>query len=299
MRSFYEVSSNILYNYIHSICNFLSVAQKINTRHFPTNFKFGVANAATQIEGGWDEDGKGETIWDHFAHYHPEKISDGSSPDVACDSYHKYKEDVALVKAMGLDYYRLSIAWSRILPTGYTNQVNQAGVDYYNKVFAELKANGIEPMVTLFHWDLPQPLEDELGGWLNIETANLFAEYAKLYYELFGDVVKIWLTINEPKQVCQLGYGTGGFAPGVVSNGVGEYVCAYNVILAHAKAYHIYDDDFRATQGGRVSMVIDTTWYEPGSESEEDKEASERILQFSVSYIHVDLKFVLSIRVIG
>ncbi|KAJ8982455.1 hypothetical protein NQ317_010195 [Molorchus minor] len=253
----------------------------INSRYFPSNFKIGVANAAPQIEGAWNEDGKGETVWDHFAHTYPEKIVDGTGPDVASDSYHKYKEDVAMVKAMGLDYYRLSIAWSRILPTGYTDQVNQPGVDYYTNLFAELKANNIEPMVTLYHWDLPQPLEEELGGWLNEQTADLFAEFARLCYQLYGDDVKMWITINEPKQVCQSGYGTGILAPGIVSDGIGDYVCARNVILAHAKAYHIYDDEFRATQGGRVAMVIDTLWFEPGSDSEADKEAAERILQFS------------------
>ncbi|XP_018575352.1 myrosinase 1 [Anoplophora glabripennis] len=252
----------------------------INTRYFPKDFKFGVANAATQIEGGWNEDGKGETIWDYWAHNYPEKIADRSTPDIACDSYHKYKEDVALVKAMGLDYYRLSIAWSRILPTGHPDKINQAGVRYYKNLFAELKEAEVEPMVTLYHWDLPQPLQDEYGGWLNETVVNLFAEYAKICFELFQDDVKMWITINEPKQVCHDGYGTGGAAPGVVSNGVGEYVCAKNILLAHAKAYHVYDDEFRAKNQGRIAMVIDTTWYEPGSDSEEDQEASERIVQF-------------------
>ncbi|XP_023310666.1 myrosinase 1-like [Anoplophora glabripennis] len=253
----------------------------INTRYFPKDFKFGVANAATQIEGGWNEDGKGETIWDYLAHNYPEKIADSSTPEIASDSYHKYKEDVALVKAMGLDYYRLSIAWSRILPTGHPDKINQAGVRYYKNLFAELKAAEVEPMVTLYHLDLPQPLQDEYGGWLNETVVDLFAEYARICFELFKDDVKMWITINEPKQVCHGGYGTGAFAPGVVSNGVGEYICAKNVILAHAKAYHIYDDEFRATNQGRISIVIDTPWYEPGSDSEEDQEAAERIIQFS------------------
>ncbi|KAJ8983484.1 hypothetical protein NQ317_014943 [Molorchus minor] len=253
---------------------------EINSRYFPTDFKFGVANAATQIEGAWDEDGKGETIWDHFVHTFPDKISDGSTPDVAADSYHKYKEDVALIKAMGLDYYRLSIAWSRILPTGYPDEINQKGVDYYTNLFVELKENGIEPMVTLYHWDLPQPLEEELGGWLNSKTADLFSEYAKICFELFGEYVKAWVTINEPKQVCDSGYDRGHFAPGIVSYGIGGYRCAYNVLLAHAKAYHVYDENFRTEQGGKIAMVLDSSWYEPGSDSEADQEASERIMQF-------------------
>ncbi|XP_018570851.1 myrosinase 1-like [Anoplophora glabripennis] len=255
---------------------------EINSRYFPKGFKFGVANAAPQIEGGWNEDGKTESIWDYYAHTYPEKIVDRSTPDIACDSYHKYKEDVAMVKAMGVDYYRLSIAWTRILPTGYPDKVNQAGVQYYKNLFAELKAANVEPMVTLYHWDLPQSLEEQLGGWLNETVSDLFAEYARLCFELFKDDVKMWITINEPKQVCSAGYGAGYYAPGVVSSGIGEYICAKNVIMAHAKAYHIYDDEFRATNQGRIAMVVDSLWFEPGSDSAEDQEASERVLQFGI-----------------
>nr|WPM03626.1 glycoside hydrolase family 1 [Phyllotreta armoraciae] len=254
----------------------------INPRRFPKTLRIGVANAAPQIEGAWNEDGKGETIWDNFAHKHPEKFIDRSTPDVACDSYRKYKEDVALVKAMGLDHYRLSIAWSRVLPTGYTDKVNQAGVEYYKKVFKELKANNIKPMVTLYHWDLPQPLQEQMNGWLNESIVDIFGEYAKFAFETFGDDADWWITINEPKQVCQAGYGSGGFAPGIVSDGVLDYVCTKNVLLAHARAWHIYNDQFRAKNKGQVAMVIDSTWYEPGSESEEDKAAAERALQFDL-----------------
>ncbi|KAJ8983485.1 hypothetical protein NQ317_014944 [Molorchus minor] len=207
---------------------------------------------------------KGETIWDHFAHTFPDKISDRSAPDVAADSYHKYKEDPGRESS----------------PTGYPDEINQKGVDYYTNLLAELKENGIEPMVTLYHWDLPQPLEEELGGWLNSKTADLFGEYAKICFELFGEYVKAWVTINEPKQVCEAGYDRGYYAPGVVSSGIGGYRCAYNVLLAHAKAYHVYDENFRTEQGGKIAMVVDSSWFEPGSDSEADQEASERIMQF-------------------
>ncbi|XP_023021868.2 myrosinase 1 isoform X1 [Leptinotarsa decemlineata] len=252
----------------------------VTKRRFPKNFKLGVANAAPQIEGAWDTDGKGETIWDHFARTRPEMISDRSTPAVACDSYHKYKEDVALVKNMGLDVYRLSIAWSRVLPTGKIDSVNQLGVQYYKKLLKELKDNNVQAMVTLYHWDLPQPLQDEYGGWLNETVVDLFVDYAKLCFELFGDDVQWWVTINEPKQVCNAGYGDGRFAPGIVSRGIGEYVCNKNVILAHAKAYRIYDEQYRSKQGGKVSMVIDTLWFEPSSDNPGDIDASERLLQF-------------------
>ncbi|KAG5877878.1 hypothetical protein JTB14_028077 [Gonioctena quinquepunctata] len=256
----------------------------VNKRRFPPGFKLGAANAATQIEGAWDTDGKGENIWDHFAHTRPEMIWGGSTPDVACDSYHKYKEDVSLVKQMGLDVYRLSIAWSRILPTGKLDQINELGVQYYKNLLKELKDNGIEAMVTLYHWDLPQPLQDEYGGWLNEAVVDLFADYSRLCFELFGDDVQWWVTINEPKQICNAGYGDGRFAPGIVSRGVGEYVCNKNVLLAHAKAYRIYDEQFRARQGAKVSMVIDSLWFEASSDSDADKDAAERLLQFGFGF---------------
>lgn len=179
--------------------------------------------------------------------------------------------------------YRLSIAWSRLLPTGYANTINVAGVRYYQNLIKELKDNNIEPMVTLYHWDLPQVLQEKLGGWLNASVADLFADYAKVCFNLFGNDVKWWVTINEPKQVCNWGYGSGFGPPGVVSNGVGEYVCAKNTLLAHAKAFRIYDQQFRKKQGGKVAMVIDSLWHEPGSNSTADKEAAERTNQFYVS----------------
>ncbi|XP_018568760.1 myrosinase 1-like isoform X2 [Anoplophora glabripennis] len=259
----------------------LSVSLAWNSNYFPDNFKFGAATAAQQVEGAWDEDGKTETIWDKFVHQNPDRIGDRSSPDIASDSYHKYKEDIALAKAIGLDHYRMSIAWTRILPTGFADKINQAGVAYYKKLFAEMKANGIEPMVTLHHWDLPQSLQDSYGGWLNETITDLFADYARVCFELFKDDVKIWLTINEPKNLCHSGYGTGGGAPGVRGSGVNEYICARNIVLGHAKAYHIYDQEFRAQNNGRVSIVIDTDWYEPNTNSGEDVEAAERVLQFN------------------
>lgn len=217
---------------------------------FPENFKFGAANAAPQIEGAYLTDGKSETIWDRYAHEHPEKIADHSTLDIAADSYNKYKEDVACLTATGMDMYRLSIAWARILPTGYKESLNDLGVQYYKNLLNELKSNGIEPLVTLYHWDLPQILQENNGGWLNESTADLFAEYARICYQLFGDDVKLWITINEPKQICQTGYGGEWFAPGQGQSGVDDYICAKNVLLAHAKAWHIYNDEFKEKQGG-------------------------------------------------
>lgn len=164
---------------------------------------------------------------------------------------------MAALEAVGMQSYRLSLAWARILPTGDANKMNAVGVQYYKNLLKELKDNNIEPLVTLYHWDLPQVLEEHLYGWLNESVADLFAEYAKVCFKLFGDDVKCWVTINEPKQVCQAGYGEGYFAPGIVSRGVGEYICAKNLLLAHAKAYRIYDKQFRAKQKGMLIYYTD------------------------------------------
>ncbi|KAJ8963825.1 hypothetical protein NQ314_005356 [Rhamnusium bicolor] len=235
----------------------------INDKYFPDSFLFGTATASYQVEGAWNEDGKGENIWDRLTHTRPELIADRGNGDIACDSYHKYKEDIALLKGLGR----------------FANQVNDAGVAYYKNLIKELKDNGIEPMVTIFHWDTPQPIH-EAGGFTSEFVVDYFGDYARLVYRLFGDDVKYWLTFNEPKQICHEGYGDAQKAPAIVSPGIGEYLCTHNVLKAHARAYHIYDEEFRATQKGQVSIVIDTPWYEPNSFSIADAEAAERKRQF-------------------
>ncbi|RZC38031.1 myrosinase 1 [Asbolus verrucosus] len=204
---------------------------------FPANFLFGTATASYQVEGGWLADGKGENIWDHFTHTHPELIANNANGNVACDSYHKYMEDVEMLKNLGVNYYRFSLSWSRILPSGLIYLVNQPGVDYYKNLIKALKENGIEPYVTLYHWDLPQPLQ-ELGGWPNPLLVDYFADYARLAFTLFGDDVKNWMTFNEAKQTCQMGYGYGSFAPGYPSNGIGSYLCAHTFGWYANPVYH-------------------------------------------------------------
>lgn len=217
---------------------------------FPTSFKFGTATAAYQIEGAWNEDGKGENIWDRLTH-NTSLVRNHDTGDVACDSYHRYKEDVQLLKQLGVNFYRFSISWSRILPTGYPDQINKAGIEYYKNLIDELKANNIEPFVTLYHWDLPQPLQD-IGGWMNEKLVDIFADYARTLFTLLGDDVKYWMTFNEPRQICYEGYGLGLKAPAVKLPGIGPYRCAHVLIKAHAKAYHIYQDNFKEKQGGEV-----------------------------------------------
>nr|WPM03639.1 glycoside hydrolase family 1 [Phyllotreta armoraciae] len=264
------------------IANTIS-GEKINTKRFPSDFMFGTATAAYQVEGAWNQDGKGVNIWDTACHAKPSPIADNATADIACDSYHKYKEDISLLKDMGVDVYRFSISWSRILPLGYDNEKNQLGIDYYKNFIGELKRNGIEPLVTIYHWDLPQPLQD-IGGWTNDLIVNRFADYARVCFEEFGDEVKYWLTFNEPKQTCQGGYGGGGKAPLIIAPGIGEYLCTHNVLKSHAKVWHLYDKVFRKTQKGKVGITIDTAWFEPDSKRNEDVAAAERWQQFNFGW---------------
>uniref|UniRef100_A0A6P7GSX6 beta-glucosidase n=1 Tax=Diabrotica virgifera virgifera TaxID=50390 RepID=A0A6P7GSX6_DIAVI len=251
----------------------------ITNRKFPKGFTFGVATAAYQIEGAWNLDGKGEQVWDTFFHEHPERVDDGTNGDVATDSYHLYKEDIRCMEEVGVDYYRFSIAWSRILPDGTLDNVSQEGVNYYVNLFKELRAKGIKSFVTLYHWDIPTALEKQ-GGWRNPKVVDWFQDYAELCFKTFGEYVDSWVTINEPKQICHSGYGNGGYAPGVVSPGVGEYVCARHVLLAHAKAWRLYDVSYRQQLKSRITIVIDSDWYEPETESEADETAAEHKRQF-------------------
>lgn len=172
-------------------------------RHFPKGFFWGVATAAYQIEGAWNEDGKGPSIWDTFAHT-PGKIKSADTGDVAIDHYHRYKEDVKIVKDLGANAYRFSISWPRISPNG-TGQANQKGIDFYNRLVDELKAAGIEAFATLYHWDLPQALQDK-GGWQSSETAKAFGEYAGYFSKNLSDRVRYFFTINEFNQVTKMGH---------------------------------------------------------------------------------------------
>nr|AJE75667.1 putative glycosyl hydrolase [Chrysomela lapponica] len=265
------------------VFNEAQVNGTLNNKRFPDDFKFGVATASYQVEGAWNEDGKGENVWDQVTHRVPSPIVNNDTGDVACDSYHKYKEDVAMLKDLGVDFYRFSISWSRILPTGFANEINEAGLQYYKNLVKELRANGIEPLVTIFHWDQPQPLED-LGGWTNDIIIDQFVDYARILFRELGNEVKYWLTFNEPKQTCNQGYGTAQKAPLITSPGMGEYLCTHNLLRAHAKAWRLYDEEFRQEQQGTIGITIDTPWFEPFSNSTADIEAAETKLQFTFGW---------------
>jgi beta-glucosidase len=199
---------------------------------FPAGFTWGAATAAYQIEGAASEDGRGPSVWDTFSRT-PGKVRGGDTGDVACDSYHRYPEDADLIKSLGLSAYRFSIAWPRILPSG-GGQVNQAGLDYYKALLDALGERGIDATATLYHWDLPQALQD-LGGWASRDTALRFAEYAGVVAEALGDRVAKWITLNEPLVVAHNGHRIGEHAPGLTDDAVAAAV-THHLLLGHGLA---------------------------------------------------------------
>ncbi|GMH27578.1 hypothetical protein Nepgr_029421 [Nepenthes gracilis] len=269
------------------------LAGDINRGSFPKGFVFGTASSAYQYEGAVKEDGRGPCIWDKFAHSFG-KVLDFSNADVAVDQYHRYNEDIGLMKDMGMDAYRFSIAWSRIFPNG-SGQVNQAGIDHYNNLIDALLTKGIEPYVTLYHWDLPQSLQDRYNGWLSSQIINDFAMFAETCFDKFGDRVKHWITFNEPHTVAIQGYDVGIFAPGRCSvllhlyckagNSATEpYIVAHNMLLSHATVFNIYKKKYKLTQRGSVGASFDVIWYEPETNKTEDIEATQRALDFELGW---------------
>ncbi|NXS88978.1 LPH hydrolase, partial [Erpornis zantholeuca] len=250
---------------------------------FPEDFTWGVSSSAYQIEGGWDADGKGPSIWDNFTHV-PGNTNNNDTGDIACDSYNKVEEDIYMLRALGVKNYRFSLSWPRIFPTGRNNSINSHGVDYYNRLIDGLLANNITPIVTLYHWDLPQALQD-IGGWESNELIDLFGSFADFCFQTFGDRVKFWITFNEPNIIAWLGYGLGTFPPNVKNPGSAPYRVAHILLKAHARAYHIYDDKYRASQGGVIALCPFISWAEPKTPSDpRDIEAADRYLQFLVGW---------------
>jgi beta-glucosidase len=261
---------------------------------FPRGFIFGAGSSAYQFEGAVNEGGRGPSIWDTFTHKHPEKIRDGSNADITVDQYHRYKEDVGIMKDQNLDSYRFSISWPRILPKGkLSGGINHEGIKYYNNLINELLANGIQPFVTLFHWDLPQVLEDEYGGFLNSRVINDFRDYADLCFKEFGDRVKNWVTLNEPWVFSNSGYALGTMAPGRCSgptcqagnSGTEPYIVTHNQILAHAAAVHVYKTKYQPYQKGKIGITLVTNWFIPlGDNSIPDQKAAKRSLDFQFGW---------------
>lgn len=230
---------------------------------FPSGFVWGAATAAYQIEGAWDEGGKGESIWDRFSHT-PGKIMDGDAGDTACDHYHRWREDVAMMQELRLQAYRFSISWPRLLPEG-RGRINRAGLDFYSRLVDGLLDTGIRPFATLYHWDFPQALQDR-GGWPARFTAEAFAEYADLASRHLGDRVKHWMTFNEPYVSAFVGYQEGRHAPGHRS--IAEALAAsHHLLLAHGRAVPILR---RNVPGVEVGIVLNLTTSVPASPGEAD-----------------------------
>ena len=249
-------------------------------RTFGKDFVWGTATSAYQIEGGYLESGKGPSIWDAFCTI-PGKIQNGDTGNVACDHFHKFKDDIKLLKELGVNSYRLSLSWSRIMPEG-KNAINEEGVNFYNEIIDELLENNITPWVTLYHWDLPLALQLEDDGWLGESIIDYFVEYADVCFKRFGDRVKNWITLNEPWVVAILGYGHGVFAPGRVSE-VEPYKVAHNLLLAHAYAVDHYRANY-SSQNGSIGITNNCDWREPLTDSKSDIDASQRALEFFLGW---------------
>lgn len=237
---------------------------------FPENFLWGVVASAYQIEGAYNEDGKGESIWDRFTRWQSH-ILNGDNGDNACHHYRLYKEDVALMKSLGIPCYGLSIAWTRILPNGF-GKVNQKGLDFYSKLIDEALTAGIQPKVTLYHWDLPQALQEK-GGWVNRDTVNYFAEYARIVYDHLADRVNLWTTHNEPWVAAFLGYAHGVHAPGICDYSQ-AYQAAHHLLLSHAKAVQAFRS---GNYKGSIGLILNLNGFAPASSCEEDVLAAQRV----------------------
>ncbi|KAM9741357.1 beta-klotho [Menidia menidia] len=231
---------------------------------FPSGFLWSSGTSAFQTEGAWNQDGKGASIWDYFTHSSLNSKLTRETADVASDSYNSWKENVEALEYLGVRSYSFSLSWPRIFPDGNaTGEPNTAAVEHYSRLIESLLQKKIEPIVTLYHSDLPQVLQEQYGGWKNDTLVGLFEEYASFCFRTFGNRVRYWLTIHNPYLVAVQGYGTGEHAPGE-KQGLGvSLIVAHNLILAHSKAWQAYDANFRASQKGQVSIVLGSHWVEP------------------------------------
>ncbi|KAL6182585.1 hypothetical protein ACLB2K_044004 [Fragaria x ananassa] len=283
----------------------------VSRSDFPADFTFGVATSAAQTEGSAREGGRGPSTWDHRVDILPDAIINSDKFSTAIDSYRRYKEDIKIIKDLGVNAYRFSISWSRILPKGsLSGGINQEGIDHYNSFIDDLIRNGIEPFVTILHSDLPQALEDKYGGYLNHSFVNDFKDYSEICFKSFGDRVKNWFTINEPTVSAVYGYELGIAPPGKCSLKEGvcvfgtpdnclvpagpcnfggdsstePYIVAHNQILGHATVAKLYKEKYKAQQKGEIGIVLASKYYVPFSNSPEDKVAAERLFDFNLGW---------------
>jgi beta-glucosidase len=236
-------------------------------KRFPEGFLWGAATSSYQIEGAAREDGRGESIWDRFARI-PGAIADGSNGDVACDHYHRFKADVDLMASLGIQAYRFSVAWPRILPEGRKERIEPRGLDFYDRLVDALLRAQITPIVTLYHWDLPQALEDA-GGWTSRSTAQAFVDYADVVSRRLGDRVKLWITHNEPWCIAVLGHAEGKHAPGRKS-WPDALAASHHLLLSHGWTVPVLR---RNVPGAEVGITLNLTPAVPASPSEADQDA--------------------------
>ncbi|XP_076749053.1 myrosinase 1-like [Xylocopa sonorina] len=277
------VSASFDYSVLFLLLTFVSCKSEewlLEHQRFPPKFLLGNGGSAYQIEGAWNVSDKAESMWDRFVRKQGTVI-DNETADVTADSYHKYKEDIAISKRLGFTSFRFSICWSRILPTGLPNRISKDGVEYYHNVIDEILLNNMVPLVTIYHWDHPQILE-EAGGWYNPEMVDWYGDYASVVFREFGTKVKRFTTINEPLILCTLGYMNGTLAPGKHWSGLGEYICMHNVIKAHARAYRIYESQFKAQQKGEVGASVMLYTYFPATP--DDQFASNLSFTFNLDW---------------
>jgi beta-glucosidase len=269
-----------------------AAVQVMCTPGFPPDFLWGSATASYQVEGAYNVSGRGLSIWDVFSHT-PGKTRNGDTGDTADDQYHRFFEDIRLMKSLGLKNYRMSLSWPRILPNG-DGRVNMEAISHYNELFNTLIENEITPFVTLYHWDLPNALDNTVvKGWLDPAIVAHFELYAHTVFQLFGDRVKKWITFNEPLSFTNLGYGVGIHAPGRCSdrticpqgNSATEpYIAAHNVLLAHAAAVAAYKTHFQPTQKGIIGITLNVDWAEPFTNSTEDRAAAQRHIEWQMAW---------------
>ncbi len=238
-------------------------------RRFPDDFTWGASTSAYQIEGAWNEDGRGESIWDRFSHRRG-TTRNGDTGDVACDHYHRMPQDVQLIQELGLKAYRFSISWSRVLPQG-GGKPNPAGLGFYDRLVDRLQAVGVMPVVTLYHWDLPQALH-EAGGWPSRDVTDRFVDYARLMFDTLGDRVAMWDTHNEPRVAAFLGYGDGIFAPGLADYSQ-AYQAAHHLLLAHGKCVQLFR---QGGYRGQIGIILDSEHSLPASDGDADQAAWQR-----------------------
>lgn len=258
----------------------MEIVDALTNNSFPKSFNFGVSTSAYQTEGAWNVDGKEESVWDRMTHEQPSLIADGSNADVAADSYHNFKSDIQNAKQVHSNMYKISISWTRILSDRHNQHINPDGIKHYNEVIDEIISNGMTPIVTLFHWDLPNSLQ-QIGGLSNPLIIDFLTEYALIAFSAFGDRVKFWVTINDPSILCQYGYGSDRLIPALNDSGKVDYICAHNVLLAHAKIYRLYQKRYRPIQNGKVGIVLNLRWFEPeNSTSIDDNLAAQRAFEW-------------------